>query len=253
MILCDFIKKYNKPLLAFSGGSDSTYLLYKMKENCKDFTAASLLMPNSVTRDLKNIYNIEEILGVKVLKRDFNPLDIKEFRENSKLRCFYCKTHVCSVLKEIARKENCDAIFDGTNVDDLKVYRPGLKAKEDGGVISPLALCGINKEKVLKELKKLGLPYKPSDSCYATRIAYNEEITLEKLETVKFCENFILDLGISRVRCRLNEGNITIDVPKAEGALVFEKRDLLTDTFRKRGIKTISLDLEGLVSGKQDR
>lgn len=253
MTLKEVLTKYKKPLLAFSGGSDSTYLLYKMKEYCQDFLAASLIMQSSVTRDVKNIYNMEEILGVKVLKKEFNPLEIKEFRENSKLRCFYCKTHVCSVLNEIAQKENCDVIFDGTNIDDLKVYRPGLKAKEDGGVISPLALCGINKETVLKELKNIGLPYKASDSCYATRVAYNEEITLDKLNLIKYCEDFILELGATSVRCRLSLGNITVDVPKGEENIIFDNREKIVEVFREKGVKTISLDLEGFVSGKGDR
>ena len=77
MTLKEVLTKYKKPLLAFSGGSDSTYLLYKMKEYCQDFLAASLIMQSSVTRDVKNIYNMEEILGVKVLKKEFNPLEIK--------------------------------------------------------------------------------------------------------------------------------------------------------------------------------
>ena len=224
-----------------------------MKENCKDFVVASLIMPNSATRDVENIYTIEKKLGINVVKKEFNPLEIKEFTENPKDRCYYCKTCVAKVLKEVAKKYGCDVIFDGTNSDDLKAYRPGLKAKDEAGVISPLALCNIDKATVLSELKKLNLPYKASDSCYATRVAYNEEITLEKLNLIKFCENFILDFGVRSVRCRLSSGNITVDVPKDEINIVFENREKIVKVFRDRGVKTVSLDLEGFVSGKGDR
>ncbi len=253
MTLFELLKKYNKPLLCFSGGSDSTYLLYKMKEYCQDFLAASLIMPNSVTRDVENIYNIEKILGINVIKKDFNPMEIKEFRENPKDRCYYCKTGVCIAMKKIAEENKCDVIFDGTNVDDLKVYRPGMKAKENAGVLSPLALCNIDKKKVLSELKSLKLPYKVSDSCYATRILYNEEITLDKLNLIRFCEDFIRELGATSVRCRLSNGNITVDVPKGEENIIFDNREKIVEVFRDKGVKTVSLDLEGFVSGKQDR
>ncbi len=253
MTLDEVLSKYKKPLLAFSGGSDSTYLLVKMKEICNDFVAVTLVMPNSPTRDLENICNIEKILDVKIVKIDFNPISIKEFRENPKDRCYFCKACVFETLKKIGEEKGCDVLFDGTNADDLNVYRPGMKAKEEAGVISPLSLCGINKKIVFEELKNQGLPYKPSDSCYATRVEYNEEITLDKLNLIRFCEDFILKLGISSVRCRLSSRNITVDVPKEEQSIIFGNRDKIVEAFRDKGVKTLSLDLEGFISGKQDR
>ena len=251
--LCNFIKQFKKPLLAYSGGADSTYLLYVLKSCLSDFICVELIMPNSVDEDLKNCEKTEKLLTFPIEKISYNPLLCEDFRKNTKDRCYFCKKGMFEILKEYALKNNCDVIFDGTNFDDLNKFRPGLKAKEEMGIISPLAQNHIGKEFVLNELKVLNLPQSHSNSCYATRIPYDNEISPEKLNLIKLCENFILNLGVTNVRCVLCENSVKIDVPKNELNIIFNKKEKIVETFKLYGIKTTSLDLEGFISGKQDR
>lgn len=241
------LKKYRNPLLAFSGGADSTFLYLKMKENCLKFTPVSLIMPNTSQNDLENIRKYETI------KINFSPLGIKEFRENSKERCYFCKKAIFSELNRLKEKYNCDAVFDGTNRDDRNFFRPGAKAKEEMGIVSPLAECGISKKEILEELKKRGYEYFKSDSCYATRIAYGEEITEKKLTAVKETEIFLHKIGINICRASLTGNLMRIDVPEEEQEKIFAERKKIVSFVRNSGINFVTLDLEGYVSGKQDR
>lgn len=246
-----YLKKYKKPLLAFSGGADSTFLLYKMKEICSDFLCVALIMPNTSSGDLDRIDRTGE--NIPVAKIPFSPLDIKEFADNSEDRCYFCKKAMFECLSDYAEKNGCDAVFDGTNASDRGAYRPGMRAKEEAGILSPLLDCGITKDMVLRELEKMNISSGISDSCYATRIAYGEKITMEKLNIIRKTENYLKSLGLSVCRASLMGNLMRIDVPFEEGKTVFDHREEIVGFVRNLGINYVTLDLEGFVSGKQDR
>ncbi|MBQ0105087.1 MAG: TIGR00268 family protein, partial [Armatimonadetes bacterium] len=179
MKLEEYLPRFRKPLIAFSGGSDSTYLFMKVRELCRDYVCVSLIMPNSPQRDMDRI---NEFSG-KIIKTEYNPLIIPEFAENTEDRCYFCKKNMFSILNRIKEAEGCDCIFDGTNGSDQGSYRPGRRAGEEAGVLSPLLICGITKDMIRKETENLFPPV--SDSCYATRIPYSDRITPEKIDIIK--------------------------------------------------------------------
>lgn len=248
------MKKYfqnKKPLLAFSGGSDSLYLLYKLIENNIDFMTVSCIGPNTCEGDIEIIKKAEEFFNIHIEKINYNPLDNKDFVINTKDRCYYCKKSMFQAISDYFKTTDCNMIIDGTNGDDKNSFRPGKVALKEYNIFSPLEELNINKKEIMAYLENKELKTTGSNSCYATRIPYKEEITKEKLDFIKKSEEFILNLGISSVRCVKINNLIKIDVNYDEAHIILEHRDKIVDFFPKN--MYITLDLEGFYSGKGDK
>lgn len=159
-----------------------------------------------------------------------------------------------SSIKEEANKNGFENVLDGKNKDDLKVYRPGNKATEEVGIISPLAEIGFSKENIREESKKLGIKIwnKPSNSCLATRFPYNTILTEEDLKKVEQGEEVLKKLGIPKVRIRVHQGIARIEVEKEYFEIITQNFDAI-DSVKNLGFKYVTLDLNGLTSGSFDK
>jgi len=157
-------------------------------------------------------------------------------------------------IKEEANKNGFENVLDGKNKDDLKVYRPGNKATEEVGIISPLAEIGFSKENIREESKKLGLKIwnKPSNSCLATRFPYNTILTEEDLKKVEQGEEVLKKLGIPKVRIRVHQDIARIEVEKEYFEIIMKNFDAI-DSIKNLGFKYVTLDLNGLTSGSFDK
>lgn len=203
--LRDIISKYDKACIGFSGGVDSTLLLFLASQEIPTLaiTADGAMVPrdefNEAVEFGKTLNNIDHITF------PVNPLDIEKFRNNTPDRCYACKKVIFSKIKELAHENNCDVIFDGANIDDLGDYRPGMKAVEELGVLSPFLLAGLNKSDIYFLSKKYELPTmnKASAACLASRIPTGEPITLEKLKKVEDGERILKKYGFNQLRLRL--------------------------------------------------
>ena len=135
-----------------------------------------------------------------------NPLDVEAFHFNHKDRCYHCKRSIMSKVIAVAKEHDFAYVLDGKNKDDEKVYRPGLKACEELGIISPLANNNLAKQEIRDYSKQLGIATynKPSNACLASRFDYNTELTLEKLKLVETGEKYLHDLGMLHVRLRVH-------------------------------------------------
>ena len=249
------LKKLDKVAVAYSGGIDSTFLLYVAnkvlpKENVIAIIADGCMIArkdyNEAIEYLKeNKFNYIEV--------PYNPLDIKEFKENHRDRCYYCKKNLMTKIKNTSEENGFTIILDGKNTDDLKEYRPGNRATKEIGIMSPLAELGFDKKTIREQAKKLGIKIwnKPSNSCLATRFPYNKILTKEELKKAELSEEFIKSLGIEKARVRIHGDIARIEVPKENFDKILKNEELINE-FKKIGFKFVTLDLSGLKSGSFD-
>lgn len=228
-----FFKKYNSAAIAFSGGVDSAFLLYCAKKCGADVTAyyvKSAFQPQFEFEDAKRIASELEI-PLKIIET--NILDYDEVRRNDPLRCYYCKRHIFSQIKEQAKSDGYSVILDGTNASDDSGDRPGMKALEELKVLSPLRLCGYTKDEIRKQAKNAGLFVwnKPAYACLATRIKPNEEITPNALNFVEKAEMFMMNLGFKNIRVRVSQNEATIILKDNNQELLKEKRNIIEKEF----------------------
>lgn len=254
--LQDRLKELNKVAISFSGGIDSSFLLYVARitlptENVLAIIANGNMVPR---KDYEEAIEFLKENKINYKEIEYKPLEIKEFKENRKDRCYYCKKKLMSGIKEEANKNGFKNVLDGKNEDDLKVYRPGNKATEEIGIISPLAEIGFSKENIREESKKLDLKIwnKPSNSCLATRFPYNTILTEDDLKRVEQGEEVLKKLGIPKVRIRVHQEIARIEVEREYSNVIIQNQNIV-EQIKALGFRYVTLDLNGLTSGSFDK
>ena len=179
--------------VAFSSGVDSTFLLKvaheELGERAVAVTARSHSFPKR-EQDEAAAFCARE--GIRQVVVDSEELAIPGFCQNPPNRCYLCKKELFTKILEIARSEGMSAVAEGSNVDDLGDYRPGLQAVQELGIRSPLREAGLTKDEIRALSRRMGLPTwnKPSFACLASRFPYGEEITAERLARVERAEQY---------------------------------------------------------------
>lgn len=197
-----YLNELGSAAVAFSAGVDSTFLLKEAQDILGDnviaITAKLSAFPQ---RELNEAGSFCEEQGIRHITVDIDCMSIDEFRDNPPDRCYYCKRAIFSEIIREAEKAGIRNVIEGSNMDDMGDYRPGLKAISELGVKSPLKEAGLYKRDIRALSKELGLPTwsKPSLACLATRIPYNEKITEEKLHMVDLAEQKLIDMGFDQV------------------------------------------------------
>ena len=255
--LKEIIKNAESLAVAFSGGVDSTFLLKVAHDILGDkvvaVTAQSSTYPE---REFKVAEGFAKELGVKHVVIVSEELDIDGFSSNPVNRCYYCKKELFTKIHDVANQHNVKYVADGSNMDDMGDYRPGLKAVNELQVISPLKEAGLTKDDIRTISKELNLPTwnKQAFACLASRFPYGHEITREKLSKVDQAEQVLLDLGFRTVRVRHHENLARIEVG-IEEMKKFYNEVLMEDiykAFNKIGFNYVSLDLKGYRTGSMN-
>lgn len=247
--------------LAFSGGVDSSFLLAVLKELCdeKPFPLQALNMRTVFQREdeIAEARQTASSCGVPLAEFTCDPLSLPQLRNNPPDRCYWCKRHIFSVFKDHAGKNHLEVIMDGTNGDDLHVYRPGRKALRELGVVSPLAELGFTKAEIRQLAAERGLQCakKPAMPCLATRFAYGTELTPERIRQVAQGEKLLRKLLPADIdlRLRVQDRIARIEVPPDELGLILRNRMEIAAGLKKLGFEFITLDLEGFRSGCYDK
>ncbi len=256
-ILKDNMKKRGSAAIAFSGGVDSTFLVKVAHEVLGDnmiaITATSSTYPE---RELKEAIQYAKDLGARHLIISSEELDIEGFASNPKNRCYFCKKELFSKINAIAKENNVEYVFDGSNIDDDGDYRPGMQAARELEVISPLKEAKLTKEDIRILSKELGLPTwdKPAFACLSSRFPYGNQITAPKLKMVEEAEQFLLDMGIRQVRVRHHGEIARIEVAPVERVQFFDTAvmDRIGERFKKIGFTYVTLDMLGYRTGSMN-
>lgn len=255
--LKEILTKMESALIAYSGGVDSTFLLKVAKVVLDDkvvaVTAASLTYPSY---EIESAKKMAEKLGVRHLTIETSELSNSRFTDNSSERCYWCKRELFLKLTELAKEYNLNYILDGSNFDDKRDFRPGIKAAEELGVRSPLKQAGFTKKEIRDFSRKFGLSTwdKPSFACLASRFPFGTRITKENLTKVDKAEAFLRSFGITQVRARHHNQIARIEVLKDEIPKLLKDgvRDKIVSKFKELDYAYVTVDLQGYRSGSMN-
>ena len=244
--------------LAFSGGVDSSLLLklaadaaaetgkrvYAVTFDSRLHPSCDLRIARQVAGELGGIHQVMEV----------DELEQEEIRMNPVNRCYLCKRHLFMTLKKLAGEKGVRRILDGTNEDDMHVYRPGIRALKELGIISPLAELHITKEAVKGMASEYGISVasRPSTPCMATRLPYNTRIDYDVLDRIAQGEAYLRDVLPGNVRLRLHGGIARLEVDNEAFARLLDMRADVVRQLKGLGFTYVALDLEGFRSGSMD-
>lgn len=253
----EYIRGLGSLAVGFSGGVDSSLLLVVaanvLGDKAMAITGVDASIPERELKEAKEFCKEREIRHI-ICK--VNPMKEESYRHNSPDRCYFCKHGIFTEIKKIAAENGIEYVAEGSNMDDLGDYRPGLKAVEELSVKSPLREAGLTKQDIREISKALGLPTwsKPAYACLATRIAYGEEITRDKLNMIESAEKFLIENGFYEERVRMHGNLARIEVPAKDITRLAadDIREAVYKRFKEIGFLYVSLDMHGYKMGSMN-
>ncbi len=252
--LFQYLERYRRVVVAFSGGVDSSYLAFCAHRVLgSESRAVTALSPSvsgyqrSLALDFARRYRLNHTLI------ETREMDNPDYARNPTNRCYFCKDELYVHLKRLLREWNAEAILDGSNMDDIGDYRPGRRASREQGVLSPFIDVKLSKDEIRSQSLKWGLPTwdLPAMPCLSSRFPYGVAITEEKLQQVDAAEACIRSLGVVSFRVRHHEELARIEVDRTERHKLMDP-DLFDDINRKLralGYRYVTLDLQSFRSG----
>jgi pyridinium-3,5-biscarboxylic acid mononucleotide sulfurtransferase len=255
-LLRDIIEEMSGCVIAFSGGVDSTFL-FAVAVDVLDgralaVTAASATYPE---RELLEARELASLIGGRHRVIASGELDIPEFQDNPRDRCYYCKKELFGKLREIADREGLPCVLDGTNLDDLGDHRPGRRAAAELDVRSPLEEAKLTKDDIRKLSQALKLPTwnKPAFACLSSRFPYGTAITAERVRQVGRAEDALYALGFRTLRVRFHGDVARLELGVEEyAAATGPLRDKVIQCVKKAGFVYVAVDLQGYRTGSMN-
>ena len=247
------VRELGSVLVAYSGGLDSAFVLAVAHqvlgpERCVALTAVSPSLPE---REKQDAVRIASQIGARHELHESHEIHDPRYAANPADRCFHCKTELYSITSRRVQELGFAAVVNGTNLDDLGDYRPGLEAASRAGVRSPLVDAGLHKAEVRALAKQLGLAFwdKPAAACLSSRIPHGTEVTPERLSQIERLEDALHALGLRQVRVRYHGEVARIEVAREQLEQAFAERDAIDRAGKAAGFTFVALDLAGYKTG----
>lgn len=246
MTLQEFFGAHPKAALAFSGGVDSSYLLYAARQLGADVKAYYVKTAFQPEFEYQDALRLASQLGADIQVLTLDVLACPDVTVNPKNRCYFCKQHIFGNILRQAKADGYDTVLDGTNASDQVSDRPGMKALQEMKVLSPLRLTGLTKAEIRRLSREAGLFTwdKPSYACLATRIPAETEITGADLARTEWAEDHLMSLGFRDLRVRQLSGDLAlVQLPEAQMDTFLALRGEITRTLKTR-YAGVLLDME---------
>jgi uncharacterized protein len=253
------IAQFTSVVVAFSGGVDSAVVAAAAHKALPGKAFAITGIGSAVaSSELESARKVAASVGIRHIELLTGEIDDANYVRNDAKRCYFCKSNLYQTLQSWAQQNGIERVLSGTNLDDLGDYRPGLQAAAEHAVVAPLAELKIDKPMVrrLASYFQLTIAEKPASPCLASRIAYGQSVTSERLRSIENAESFLTSLGFSDVRVRLHaDALVRIELSMSDLERACEKtvRNAINTRMQELGFKFVTLDLMGRQSGSLNR
>jgi len=254
--LINWFENKESAIVALSGGVDSALVAYaafqKLGESALAVTADYKTLSQE---ELESSKQICKEIGISQIFLDYNELENQDFVKNNSNRCFHCRQELGIHLVNIAKEMGIEIIVDGTNLDDLDEYRPGIQALKQHGIMSPLVENNFSKSEVREMAQRVGLSVydKPSNSCLASRIPWGQKITNERLVRIEYGETIVKQATkLAQVRVRDLNGRAKIEVEKEKISILYDRFvfEEISKKLKLIGFSDVIIDPNGYQPGK---
>jgi uncharacterized protein len=256
--LDDYFKSQQRAIVAYSGGVDSALLAYAAHRALKDGMVAVLAdSPSLARREYRAAINFAQLHGIPLQIIRTGEMQNPKYQANQADRCYHCKKALFEKIEDLRRQLQGASnvapwpVSYGVNLDDLGDYRPGIQAAREASIQAPYVDLGFTKQTIREVCAyyNLAIADKPAMPCMASRIAYGQAVTQEKLSQVEQAEDFLYELGLRILRVRHHGETARIEVPEQDFDTLLANRKEIIAKFHTLGFVYVALDMDGFKSG----